>query len=242
MWSQLLTLHFVHLFTLCIFIVDTRAFSISIAFLPKSDFGNLKSKEFPLCQKDGWGAFLQHLTRRWEYHWTTRKDDCWKGFTYELSLPVMHAVLFLTPKQPGGLIWQINNWKKVVTWRLIYVRDFFLVFSLGFWQMDSKFFPFARNLRQTKARKTIPDSRPKSTVYTVFRPKRCKNPTLWGSTYLYGYISVYPRDIEVVGSRTNTWRSAFLTGKANEVKRSFRLVNNLGFPKNTSKVRLLSST
>ena len=134
MWSQLLTLYFVNLFTLCIFIFDTRSFSISIAFLPKSDFGNLKSKEFPLCQKDGWGAFLQHLTRRWEYHWTTRKDDCWKGFTYELSLPVMHAVLFLTPKQPAALIWQINNWKKVVTSRMTLnlCERFFPGFLIGF--------------------------------------------------------------------------------------------------------------
>ena len=141
MWSQWLTLYFVHLFTLCIFIFDTRSFSIIIAFLPKSDFGNLKTKEFPLCQKEGWDAFLQHLTRRWEYHWTTRKDDCWKGFTYELSLPVMHAVLFLTPKQPAALIWQINNWKRVVTSRMtlhLYGR-FFRVFSLGFWQMVQNF-------------------------------------------------------------------------------------------------------
>ena len=79
-------------------------------------------------------------------------------------------------------------------------------------------------------------------VYAAFRPKRCKNPTLWGSTYLYGYIREYSQDIKVVGSRTNTWGAAFLTGKANEAKRSLRLVNNLGFPKNTSKVRLLSST
>ena len=35
--------------------------------------------------------------------------------------------------------------------------------------------------------KTTPDSRPKSAkCIPVFTPKRPQNPTLWGSTYLYG--------------------------------------------------------
>ena len=34
---------------------------------------------------------------------------------------------------------------------------------------------------------TIPDSRPKwQSVYPFSRPKRCKSPTLWVGTYLYG--------------------------------------------------------
>ena len=44
--------------------------------------------------------------------------------------------------------------------------------------------------------KTIPDSRPKSANSTpVFRPKRHKNPTLWGSTYLHGSLREYPPGI-----------------------------------------------
>ena len=42
---------------------------------------------------------------------------------------------------------------------------------------------------------TIPDSRPKwAKSIPVFRPKRRKNPTLWGGTHLYGlYKEVFPR-------------------------------------------------
>ena len=41
--------------------------------------------------------------------------------------------------------------------------------------------------------KTIPDSRPKwSKCITVFRPKRLKNPTRWGDTYLYGLYKGVP--------------------------------------------------
>ena len=41
--------------------------------------------------------------------------------------------------------------------------------------------------------KTIPDSRPKwAKCIPVIRPKRCKNPTRWGSTYLYGFYKVVP--------------------------------------------------
>ena len=43
------------------------------------------------------------------------------------------------------------------------------------------------------ASKTIPDSRPKWTKsIPVFRPKRLKNPTLWGGTYLYGLYKGVP--------------------------------------------------
>ena len=43
--------------------------------------------------------------------------------------------------------------------------------------------------------KTIPDSRPKwAKCIPVFRPKRRKNPTRWGCTYLYSsYKGVPPR-------------------------------------------------
>ena len=42
--------------------------------------------------------------------------------------------------------------------------------------------------------KTIPYSRPKwAKCSLVFRPKRTKNPTLWGGTYLYDlYMGVHP--------------------------------------------------
>ena len=41
--------------------------------------------------------------------------------------------------------------------------------------------------------KTIPDSRPKwANSITVFRPKRRKNHTLWGATYLYGLSKRFP--------------------------------------------------
>ena len=41
--------------------------------------------------------------------------------------------------------------------------------------------------------KTIPDSRPKwAKCIPVFRPKRLKNPTRWGGTYLYGFYKVVP--------------------------------------------------
>ena len=43
--------------------------------------------------------------------------------------------------------------------------------------------------------KTIPDSRPKWTkCKPIFRPKQCKNHTLWGGAYLYGlHKGVPPR-------------------------------------------------
>ena len=41
--------------------------------------------------------------------------------------------------------------------------------------------------------KTIPDSRPKWAKFVpVFRPKRPKNHTLWGGTYLYGLYKGVP--------------------------------------------------
>ena len=41
--------------------------------------------------------------------------------------------------------------------------------------------------------KTTPDSRPKSAkCIPVFTPKRPQNPTLWGSTYLYGVYKGAP--------------------------------------------------
>ena len=41
--------------------------------------------------------------------------------------------------------------------------------------------------------KTIPDSRPKTAkCIPIFRPKRHKNPTRWGGTYLYGLYNEVP--------------------------------------------------
>ena len=41
--------------------------------------------------------------------------------------------------------------------------------------------------------KTIPNPRPKwAKSIPVFRPKRRKNPTLWGGTYLYGLYKGVP--------------------------------------------------
>ena len=55
---------------------------------------------------------------------------------------------------------------------------FFLSFSVGI-EIINTF------LHSVVASKTIPDSRPKW-AKSDFKPKRRKNPTRWGSAYLYG--------------------------------------------------------
>ena len=51
--------------------------------------------------------------------------------------------------------------------------------------------------------KTIPDSRPKwAKRIPVFRPKRPKNPTPWGGTYLYSLYKEVPPPPEVNRIRT----------------------------------------
>ena len=51
--------------------------------------------------------------------------------------------------------------------------------------MDSKFFPFACNLRQTKARKTIPDSRPKWTKSILFSDQNGAKTLPFGVAHTY---------------------------------------------------------
>ena len=61
----------------------------------------------------------------------------------------------------------------------------FLFLSLLIWNCNDQYVHTLRRFLET-----MPDSRPKwAKCIPVFRPKRRKNPTRWGGTYLYGYMA-----------------------------------------------------
>ena len=75
------------------------------------------------------------------------------------------------------------------SWNPFRIRIFlFLSYSFGIETINT----FIHSVVPSK---TIPDSRPKwAKCVPVFRPKRRKNPTRWGGTYLYSlYRGVSPR-------------------------------------------------
>ena len=65
-----------------------------------------------------------------------------------------------------------------------------IVLFLSYWFGIETINAFIRSVVPSK---TIPDSRPKwAKSIPVIRPKRLKNPTRWGGTYLYGFYKVVP--------------------------------------------------
>ena len=85
------------------------------------------------------------------------------------------------------------------TWRL---RNYFIItlirtrtkkISLSFYLIWNWNNEYVRTLLRVSSR-TVPDSRPKWTKsLPVFRPRRRKNPTLWGGTYIFGLYMGVPR-------------------------------------------------
>ena len=68
----------------------------------------------------------------------------------------------------------------------------FLSYSFGMEAINFSYIPVVPS-------KTIPDSRLKwAKCIAVFRPKRRKNPTRWGGTYLYGLYKGVPPGIEEI--------------------------------------------
>ena len=68
----------------------------------------------------------------------------------------------------------------------------FLSYSFGMEAIKFSYIPVVPS-------KTIPDSRLKwAKCIAVFRPKRRKNPTRWGGTYLYGLYKGVPPGIEEI--------------------------------------------
>ena len=105
------------------------------------------------------------------------------------------------------------------TWRL---RNYFIItligtrtkkisrshVSLSFYLIWNWNHEYVRTLLRVSSR-TIPDYRPKwAKPLPVFRPKRRRNPTLWGGTYIYGlYMGVpsYPPGFSLFPKKIKAW-------------------------------------
>ena len=115
------------------------------------------------------GGNFPSTSPRWAY--------IWRG---DFALPVWVAYIGRGLYMEGS-IFGILQYIIITEIRTPTRRFLTVLFEIGI--LWTYFYSFTTVVRS----KTIPDSRPElAKSIPIFRPKRCKNPTLWGGTYLYG--------------------------------------------------------
>ena len=134
-------------------------------------------------------------------------------------------------RAPGLLIgtnyviitWSLEGKQKIIQIHFEFACFLFLSYSFGNETLNT----FTHSVVPSK---TIPDSRPKTAkCIPIFRPKRHKNPTRWGGSYLHGLhnevplTSHPPRPLPFTTFATNIVSKGAVISKANTF---FALIEN----------------